>query len=238
MSKLFNFDSSKFAGSGSRLKVTILNSSDSIDLFLHGIVGDSADYCDAKSLSEILVKNPEKPINLRINSPGGSFFDGLALGNAIRRHDGRSTATVDGLCASAATIVAVACDEVYMHRNSTFHVHEAIVGAVGHLADLKDACGWLEECNKHLVDIYADKTGKSAKDIKTALLGPAGDGTHYSATEAFAFGFCDEIIQADGFSRTKRKSSAQATVLPAAFKRLAAAEHRIAQLKISARASG
>ena len=163
-----------------------------------------------------------------------SFYDGLALGNAIRRHDGPTTATVDGLCASAATIVATACDIIMMHRSSTWHIHEAIAGAVGHVADLLDAVSWLKECNKHLEELYAERTGKPATEIRAAMLGPAGDGTHYSASEAFAYGFCDEIIQADGFSRTKQKVSARRTVLTSADKRVANWEHKLAQMRLAA----
>ena len=206
----------------STMRLIVNATADSVDLFLHGVVGDQDDSCDAKSLAVILAKHPDKPVTLRINSPGGSFYDGLALGNALRRHEGETTAVVDGLCASAATVVAAGCDKIQMHQNSSWHIHQAIVGSIGHQADLLDALNWLKACDVHLEELYANLTGRSLPEIRKVMLGAGGDGTHFSASEAKAFGFIASILPASKTARYRQSAKASATVV-ALKKRLAAA---------------
>lgn len=206
------------------LRVVVNSTSETIDLFLHGIVGDESDSCDAKSLAVILAKSPNKPVTLRINSPGGSFYDGLALGNALRRHNGETTAIVDGLCASAATVVASGCDKIQMHAQSSWHIHQAIVGSIGHQADLQDALNWLQACDKHLEELYANQTGRSLIEIRKAMFGTGGDGTHYSASEAKAFGFIDRILPATKAARHRQSAASTSKTVAALQARLNAAK--------------
>jgi ATP-dependent Clp protease, protease subunit len=219
MPKFFDTNAGKSSG---KMRLIVNATADSVDLFLHGIVGEQSDSCDAKSLAVILAKHPDKPVTLRINSPGGSFYDGLALANALRRHDGKTTAIVDGLCASAATVVATGCEEILMHQNSSWHVHQAIVGSIGHQADLQDALNWLKACDTHLAEVYANQTGRSLPEIRKVMLGAGGDGTHFSASEAKAFGFIDKILPASKTARYRQAAKASPTVA-ALQKRLDAA---------------
>ena len=219
MPKFFDTNAGKSSG---KMRLIVNATADSVDLFLHGIVGEQSDSCDAKSLAVILAKHPDKPVTLRINSPGGSFYDGLALANALRRHDGKTTAIVDGLCASAATVVATGCEEILMHQNSSWHIHQAIVGSIGHQADLQDALNWLKACDQHLAEVYANQTGRTLPEIRKVMLGAGGDGTHFSASEAKAFGFIDKILPASKTARYRQSAKASPAVA-ALQKRLDAA---------------
>ena len=219
MPKFFDTNAGKSSG---KMRLIVNATADSVDLFLHGIVGEQSDSCDAKSLAVILAKHPDKPVTLRINSPGGSFYDGLALANALRRHDGKTTAIVDGLCASAATVVATGCEEILMHQNSSWHIHQAIFGSIGHQADLQDALNWLKACDQHLAEVYANQTGRSLPEIRKVMLGAGGDGTHFSASEAKAFGFIDKILPASKTARYRQSAKASPAVA-ALQKRLDAA---------------
>src|SRR4051812_36577445 len=79
----------------------------------------------ARDIAAQLSANPDADLVLRINSPGGEVTSGYALANAIKAHLGSKIAVIDGLCASAATFPACACDEIHMHAESLFMVHGA-----------------------------------------------------------------------------------------------------------------
>ena len=230
MPKFFSTSAGKSA-----MRLIVNATADCVELFLHGVVGEATDSADAKSLATVLAKHPNKAVTVRINSPGGSFYDGLAIANALRRHSGETTAIVDGLCASAATVVAVGCNQIMMNAVSSWHVHEAIIGCIGHLADVEDAATWLRACNNHLAEVYADRTGKPLAEIRKVLLGPAGDGTHYDAKEALSFGWIDAIVPAGkGKPGRYRQSAKTSRGVAALQKRLDAARAKHCAFELSA----
>ena len=177
-----------------QFRIVFAENADGIEIFLNGIVGDEYSECDSASIARVLSRNRGKPVTMRVNSPGGLAFDGLAIHNAIAAHNGPTTGIIEGLAASAASLAVIGCDTVKMYANSTYHIHEGMSFAFGHIADLQDSIEWLEQFNAAAVATYSAKTGKSEKDIAKVLLGDKGDGTKYTAEQAKAFGFVDEII--------------------------------------------
>jgi ATP-dependent protease ClpP protease subunit len=81
-----------------------------------------------------------------------------------------------------------------MYSNATYHIHEGLSFAYGHIAELQDSIEWLQSFNAAAINTYSAKTGKSDKEMAAALLGSKGDGTKYTAEQAKASGFVDEII--------------------------------------------
>lgn len=165
-----------------------------LEIFLTGVIGDEFSESDAGSIAKVLSRNRGKPVTMRVNSPGGLAFDGLAIFNAIASHDAPTVGIIEGLAASAASLAVIGCDTVKMHANAVYQIHQGLSFAYGHIAELQDAITWLESFNAAAVDTYAAKTGKPPKEIAAALLGSHGDGTKYSAAEALAMGFIDEVI--------------------------------------------
>ncbi len=98
-------------------------------------------------------------IHLRINSPGGEVFAARAIEAAIRNHPARIVAHVDGYAASAASFVAVACDEVEIAPGGFFMIHKAWTFTAGNADDLLHTAEMLEKLDASLVDTYAKKTG-------------------------------------------------------------------------------
>lgn len=176
-----------------------------LEIFLTGIVGDEYTQSDSASISKVLSANKGKPVTMRVNSPGGLAFDGLAIHNAIAAHDGPTTGIIESLAASAASLAVLGCDTVKMYANATYHIHEGLSFAFGHIADLQDSIEWLEQFNAAAIATYAAKTGQDEKAMTKALLGDKGDGTKYSAEQAKAAGFVDEIIPI-GKSKQKPKN--------------------------------
>jgi ATP-dependent Clp protease protease subunit len=131
-------------------------------------------------------------IHVRINSPGGDVFDGMAIYNSLKRHPAEIVTHVDGLAASAASIVALAGDRVVMGTGSFMMIHNAWGIAIGDAPVMRQMADELEKITGALVGIYATRTGKEATEIQ-ALLDAE---TWLSADEAVQAGFADETEEA------------------------------------------
>jgi ATP-dependent Clp endopeptidase proteolytic subunit ClpP len=133
-------------------------------------------------------------IRLRINSPGGDVFDGIAIYNAIRTHPASVTSVVDGLAASAASFIAVAGDEVQMHRNSQLMIHDAHGIAIGNAAVMQEMRDLLDMASDNIADIYEQKTGTPAAEWRETMR----EDKWYSAEDAVAAGLADVVLDKDG----------------------------------------
>jgi ATP-dependent Clp protease protease subunit len=144
----------------------------------------------SKELVEALAALPAvETITVRINSPGGDVFEALAIHNALTRHPARIVVTVDALCASAATLVALAADEVRMAENALWMIHEPWTVAMGNSADLLKQSDLLDTVAEQIVGIYARRTGLSADAVRDLMRAE----TWYTAAEALAVGFVDAV---------------------------------------------
>jgi ATP-dependent Clp endopeptidase proteolytic subunit ClpP len=131
-----------------------------------------------------------KRIRVRINSPGGSVFDGTAIYNILRAHPARKIVSVDGLAASMASIVAMAGDEIEMGEGAYMMVHDPLGVAVGDSAEMRDVAELLDRMKTQLVGIYARRTGRSEAEIAQLMQ----DETWMSAREAVAGRFADRVV--------------------------------------------
>ena len=103
-------------------------------------------------------------IQVHINSPGGEVFEAVTIINALRRFDARVVAVVDGLAASAASVLAAAADELVMAPNSTLMIHDAWGVCVGPATDMRSMADLLDKLSDNIADVYAAKAGGSAAD--------------------------------------------------------------------------
>lgn len=164
---------------------------DAADILIYDRIGESFfdDGVTAKGFVEELKAISASQINLRINSPGGSVFDGYAIYNALRRHPATITAYVDGMAASIASIIALAGDEVVMAENALFMIHDPSMLAMGTADDMRKAADLLDKVGGQLVDTYAERTGMDPDDIRDAMAAE----TWYTADEALDAGFIDQV---------------------------------------------
>jgi ATP-dependent Clp endopeptidase proteolytic subunit ClpP len=128
-------------------------------------------------------------IRLHINSPGGEVFEGIAILNALRNHDARVVAVVDGIAASAASFIAAGADELVMARNSELMIHDAWGLVVGNAADMRQMADTLDHLSNNIASVYADKSGGDVADWRAAMAAE----TWYSAEEAVAAGLADRV---------------------------------------------
>lgn len=176
------------------LKLHYLATDDAVDIWLHGIVGDEYTETDSLSIGRILASNRGKAVNLRVNSPGGLAYDGVAMYNAIDQHDGPTTGIIEGLAGSAASLAVLACDTVKCHSTAVFHPHYSLIMAMGHQAQIRDALAIQERLDQDLEEVYSEASGRTIAQVKSDLEGPNGDGTRFSANEALVAGYVDVVI--------------------------------------------
>jgi ATP-dependent protease ClpP protease subunit len=131
------------------------------------------------------------PIELRLNSPGGSVFDAVAIYNALKRHAGTVTVTIDGIAASAASYLAMAGDAVVMPENAFLMIHDPSGLAIGTAADMRAMAEALDKIGASLVRGYAAKSGKPEEEIATLMSAE----TWFDAAEALAAGFADRLAE-------------------------------------------
>lgn len=148
----------------------------------------------AKEFAESLAALPEDTteIRLHINSPGGEVWEGVAITNQLRNHRARVVAVVDGLAASAASVIACAADETVMGRNSQLMIHDAWGLCVGNRDDMHTTASRLDQISDNLASVYAAKAGGTVEAWRAAMLAE----TWYSADEAVAQGLADSVESA------------------------------------------
>lgn len=166
------------------------------ELLLYGEIADSTWYGDEvtpKQFKEDLdALGDISELRIYINSPGGDVFAGQAIYSILRRHSARKVVYVDGLAASAASLVAMAGDRIIMPRNAMMMVHNPWTIVIGDATTLRQVADALDKVRETLVSVYEGKTGLSRDKIVEMLDAE----TWMTADEAAELGFADEIEEA------------------------------------------
>ena len=141
---------------------------------------------------------------VEINSPGGDFFEGVAIYNALRAHPHKVTVRILGLAASAASIIAMAGDEIEIGKAGFLMVHNAWVVAIGNRHDLKDAADTMEPFDDAMASLYAERSG--ADKAKAAEW--MDNETWFNGEQAVDVGLATGFLPADAVSEDKTKAEA------------------------------
>ena len=168
---------------------------DTAEIFIYseiGWIGATAEEFVAE-LTEVTAEN----LNVRINSYGGSVFDGIAIYNALRSHPAHVTTQVDAIAASIASVIAQAGDHRVMMDSSEMMIHQATGIALGATAaDMRELADILDTQTEKIADIYAQAKGDGrAKKRFLNLMSAGGSnmGTWLSPEEAVKEGLADEV---------------------------------------------
>ena len=130
-------------------------------------------------------------IDLRINSPGGSVFDAVAIHNALSRHAGTVTVWIDGIAASAASYIAMAGDEIVMPENAFLMIHDPSGLVMGTAADMRDMAGTLDKIAASMMRGYAARSGKPGDEIVAFMAAE----TWFDAAEALEAGLATRMAE-------------------------------------------
>lgn len=166
-------------------------SNDNAELLLYGSIGDGwfSDNSSKDFANELQRLKGVQSITVRINSPGGEVMAAQAIYNLIKSHPANITVIIDGLAASAASLVAMAGDKIIMPSNALMMIHNPMLYAAGDRNDMLHAADVLEKVKNSLISVYSEKTGKDSVTLSKMMDAE----TWMSADEAFAEGFIDEI---------------------------------------------
>lgn len=134
-----------------------------------------------------------KDITVWIDSYGGSVFAGASIYNALKEHDGKITVKVDSKAMSAASVIAMAADELFMSPMAVMMIHNPLTSGHGDMHALRKVADILDTVKESIVNAYVAKTGKSSEDISSMM----DDETWMSANVAVKNGFADGVLYED-----------------------------------------
>jgi len=128
-------------------------------------------------------------IDLHLNSPGGDVFDAHAIYQALVDHKAQVTTLIDGLAASAASVIAMAGERIVMGRAAMLMIHDAWGLAIGNAADMRDMAARLDKISDVIASVYAERAGGPLEFWRAAMV----EESWYDADEAVQAGLADEV---------------------------------------------
>jgi ATP-dependent protease ClpP protease subunit len=169
------------------------------ELLIYGRIGGGGWFSEGISAADVAALLKEAgpgPVNVRINSPGGDVFDGVAIHSLLARHPGVVTAYVDGIAASAASFIMLAGDRIVAARNAFVMIHDAMTFTYGNGDTHRGASDLLDKVSDNIADMYAERAGEDAEHWRNLMTVNGEDGTWYTGQEAMEAGLVDEITAA------------------------------------------
>lgn len=156
----------------------------------------------AKRMAAALRSVGSRDVTVRVNSPGGDVFEGLAIYNELRAHKAKVTIEVTGIAASIAAVMAMAGDEIRMGLGTFVMIHNSWGMAIGNRHDLADAITTLAAIDGAMTDIFEARTGMKRAEIEKYMDAE----TFFSARDAVSKGFADAVMEdvpADGGAQAR-----------------------------------
>lgn len=152
----------------------------------------------AQDVIDALAEVTTPTVRVRINSPGGDVFDGIAIMNALSSYTGTVTGVVDSLCASIATAIAMACESLTMSPGSQMMIHPASGICFGDAADMQKMADLLHFQTSNIAGLYAGRAGGTSGEWLARMQAE----TWYTADEAVAAGLADDtgVVKQSGQS--------------------------------------
>lgn len=175
-------------------------------LYLNGAISDETWWGD--EITPKLFRNEldsgRGNITVWINSPGGDVFAAAQIYNMLKEYGGKVTVKIDGIAASAASVVAMSGDEVYMSPVANMMIHNPATIAIGDGEEMLRAKRMLDEVKESIINAYELKTKQSRKTLSDMM------NTEFwmDAHKAVELGFADSILYADNEPKNKREGYA------------------------------
>lgn len=172
------------------------NDDDESTINIYDVVGEdwwTGQGMTAKVVSAVLRKNKGKEITVNINSPGGDFFEGLAIYNLLKEHDAPITVRVVGMAASAASVIAMAGTTIKIAEAGFFMIHNTWHVCVGNKHDMQERADTLAKFDESMVGIYAKKTGMDRDEITDMMDAE----TWISGADSVEQGFATQFLDSD-----------------------------------------
>lgn len=176
--------------------IKIQKKNDTVEIMLYDQIGldwMTGEGVTAKDFNAAIEDAGSRDIVVRINSPGGDVWDGLAIHNMLRSAKGNVTTVVEGLAASAASIVAMAGDDVAIYPSAQLMIHSAWTIAMGNSSDFREVADVLDKIDGTLAEIYSTKTGRPSEEFKQIM----SKDSYYTASESLELGLVNRVVDVD-----------------------------------------
>jgi ATP-dependent Clp protease protease subunit len=188
----------KFSAKTGEKKFEVVASADGTEttVYVYAPIESGGNWDDAYGISPKVfidainaIKTPV--INMRINSPGGDVFSARVMEAAIKGHSSKFVAYIDGIAASAASILAIAADQVQIAQGGFIMIHNASTWIGGTAKDMLETASMLLQVDNSIADTYVAKTGIDKKKIQKMM----DEETWFGSTDAVEQGFADAIME-------------------------------------------
>lgn len=162
-----------------------------LTIFIYGSIGQGwfSDVSADDVMRELNAYGEISEININIHSPGGSVFEGCAIYNCLKRHTAKKKVYIDGLCASIATVIAMAGDEIIMSPVASFMIHNPMAVMAGDAEELRDKADLLDTLKETIINAYVTKSKLSREAISAMM----DNETWFKADEALKNGFITKV---------------------------------------------
>ena len=130
-----------------------------------------------------------RPLDVRINSAGGSVWEGLAIKTRMDEWKGKKTASIDGMAASVASWLPMSFDEIRAPRHAQMFIHDAWGMTMGNAADMQRSANELDKTSDQIAEMYASRTGMTAAECRDMMK----ENTLMTGEEAMEYGFIDKL---------------------------------------------
>ncbi len=166
---------------------------DAGEINIYDVIGEdwwTGEGVTAKRVATALREIGDSDVVVNINSPGGDFFEGVAIYTVLREHQAKVSVNVVGIAASAASVIAMAGDQIAISKVGFFMIHNAWAVAVGNRHDMRAAADYLEPFDASMAGLYADRSGAEVSQAETWM----DDETWFGGAAAVAAGLADGLI--------------------------------------------
>ena len=161
------------------------------EIILYGDIG--FDITAKEFSDELKALGDVSEITVRINSFGGDVFDGVAIYSRLIDSGAKIVVFIDGIAASAASVIAMAGNEIHIGEAAFIMIHDARTLTMGEAADLRKTADRLDAVNEQMAGIYQRRTGLEMAKIRQMM----ADETEFNAEQAVEFGFATDIFEAE-----------------------------------------
>lgn len=177
----------------------------SADLLIYGEIGGFwGDGVDTQKTIEDLLALDVPELNVKINSPGGSVFDGITIYNGLATFPGKVNVMVEGVAASIASVIAMAGDTIKIGEAANFMIHKPWSFVIGDANAMRKEADVLDNLEGGITDIYVARTGADRKQLQDWVAAE----TWFRGAAAVDAGFADEVIPA----KSKKASAARSQI--------------------------
>ena len=163
-----------------------------LELDMFGSIGEVDGVDPSKIVALLREAKDVRTILVRINSYGGAASDGIAIMDVLKDHAAKVHVKIDGMAASAASLIAMAGDTIEMGEGAFLMVHKPWGIAMGTDDDMRDVAGVLRKMEREMVNIYARRTKRPVSEVR----GWVENETWFTAAEAVEAGLADRVVEA------------------------------------------